>query len=372
MKILHVVSLVDPEGSFGGPLRVAVNQLTALKERGHEVTLAAGARGFGRSVPEVFDGVRLVAFPAFNLVPGTGFAGLASPQLLVWLARHAHEYDMVHVHLARDLISLPAAALLRARRVPYVVQTHGMVDGSARRSAQLLDAVMTRRVLRSAGVVFALTSREVRDLHAVADELEQITVLHNGVPRTELRADPARSREVLFLARIAERKCPHEFVLAAQEVAARVPDATFALVGPEEDALGGVQELLAQNDAGGRIVYEGALEPAETLRRMTRSAVYVLPAVDEPFGMTVFEAMSVGLPTIVRSDCGLSGVVEETGGVVVSDGNFASAMMRLLEDSERRARAGESGRRYVREHADMDSVCRVLAAAYAGNRGGGE
>ena len=31
MKILHVVTLVTPDGSFGGPLRVAVNQVRALQ-----------------------------------------------------------------------------------------------------------------------------------------------------------------------------------------------------------------------------------------------------------------------------------------------------------------------------------------------------
>ena len=46
MRILHVVTLVSPDGAFGGPVRVAENLARELRRRGHDVTVAAAASGF--------------------------------------------------------------------------------------------------------------------------------------------------------------------------------------------------------------------------------------------------------------------------------------------------------------------------------------
>lgn len=366
MKILHVVSLIDPEGSFGGPLRVAVNQLRTLQEQGHDVTLAAGAQGYDGDLPTSVEGVRLRAFPAFSAAPQLGFAGLMSPRLIAWLVRHARDYDIVHVHLARDLVSLPAAQALRALGVPYVLQTHGMIDESSKSLARVLDAVSTRRVLRGAKTVFALTAAEAADLGLVEPRLRDVRVLPNGVPETSLCASPATSQDVLFLARIASRKRPADFVRAAQELAPRWPEATFSLVGPDEDALHEVLDLLSEDDADGRIKYEGALPPERTLERMTQAGIYVLPAHNEPFGMTVIEAMSVGLPAVVRNDCGLRDVVEDVGGAIFdSTADLASAIESLLADPQRRKESGQRGQRYVTQHGGMTAIGRDLAAAYA-------
>ncbi|EKA61952.1 glycosyltransferase [Janibacter hoylei PVAS-1] len=367
MRILHVVSLVDPDGAFGGPLRVAMNQANALRAAGHDVVVAAGARGWEGELPTHFGDDPVTLFPAHQALPGTGFAGLVSPGLLAWLRRWAPTADVVHLHLARDLVTLPAGRLLKALGLPYVAQTHGMIDASDSPLVPPLDAGLTRPVLRGARAVFALTELERSDLEEVVPGLGGITVLHNGVPETSLRADPVGAREVLFLARVAPRKRPAVFVAAAQIAAREHPDVTFTVCGPDEGEGDALRAALATDDADGRITYEGAVAPEATLERMTRAAAYVLPAVEEPYGMTVVEAMSVGLPTVVMSDCGLAGAVAETGGEVVTGLEaqpLADAMSRLLADPQRRATAGAAGVAWVREHVTMESVVERLLDAY--------
>lgn len=368
MRILHVVSLVDPDGAFGGPLRVAMNQAAALREAGHEVVVAAGARGWPGELPTHFGDDPVTLFPAYQALPGTGFAGLVSPGLLAWLRRWAPTADVVHLHLARDLVTLPVGRLLGLLGVPYVAQTHGMIDASDSPLVPPLDAGLTRPVLRRARTVFALTELERADLAEVAPGLRTVEVLHNGVPQTPLRAAAAVSREVLFLARVAPRKRPVVFAKAAQIVSRQHPDATFAICGPDEGEGDPLRSVLATDDAGGRITYEGAVSPEATLERMARSGVYVLPAVEEPYGMTVVEAMSVALPTVVMSDCGLAQAVRETGGEVVTGldaQSLADSISRLLADDARRASAGAAGVEWVREHVTMESVVTRLVDAYS-------
>lgn len=373
MRILHILTLVTPEGSFGGPLRVAVNQLAALREDGHEVLLAAGAKDFDGPLPDEYEGVPVRLFRVHEAVPGTGFAGLAAPSMLPWLARWARSADVVHVHLARDLVTLPAAVALAVLRVPYIVQTHGMVDSSEKRLASLLDALVTRRALRGARAVLALTEREREDLLEVVPTLRSPEILHNGVPETDLRARPGRDdAEVLFLARLHQRKRPLVFVEAAKRLAGEFPNARFSLVGPGEGQEEAVRSALADDDAGGRIRWEGPLEPSRTLGRMAESALHVLPAVNEPFGMTVIEAMTVGLPVVVVDDCGLASAVLGAEGEVCGESveELAASIAALLGDPERRERSGAKGLAFVGENFGMSVVLSRLLRTYSEARGG--
>lgn len=367
MRILQVVTLISPDGAYGGPVRVALNQVRQLRAEGHEAILAAGAKGFDGPLPTDIDGVSVRLFPARQIVPGAGYAGLAAPGLAAFVARHAPRADIVHLHLARDLVQAPAvlAVLARARR-RLVVQTHGMVVPSHHPFAGPLDLTTIRPALRAAGAVLALTEVEAAELRRVEPGLGPVTILPNGLPPQDVRACPAASQEVLFLARLAPRKRPVAFVEAARIVADHVPEATFSIVGPDEGEAAQLEHMLREDDAGGRVFLEGALPPGQTAARMARAGIYVLPAVDEPFGMTVLEAMAVGLPTVVLDDCGLADEVRATEGEVVDQSveRLAAAIIALLHDPDRRARSGKLGVRRVAERHSIAAVTRHLLADY--------
>lgn len=385
MRILHVVTLVSPEGELGGPLRVAVTQLRELQRKGHEVLLAAGARGFEGALPEEYQGVPVKLFPAVQAVPGTGFAGVAAPGMVPWLAARAGRFDAIHLHFARDLVLVPAAAVLLARRIPFAAQTHGMVVPSAKRLAKVLDALVVRRTLRTAQTVFALVPKEQREL-AEVEPRGRYVVLPNGLDLSTPvpSADPASSRDVLFLARMAPRKRPMDFAEAAARLAPEFPEWTFSLVGPDEGEGEAVQEFCGSRpELGGRVRWEGPLAPDLTAVRMAEAAVYVLPAENEPFGMTVIEAQRAGLPAVFRTDCGLAegaraaeaavlyepgrheSGLRESGAHESGAEELAAALRPLLASAELRTAVGRRGREHVHARFGIDRVAERLEAAYA-------
>jgi hypothetical protein len=73
MKVLHVVTLVSPDGAFGGPTRVAVNLCSALRDQGHDAVIAAGVNGFDEP-PASLGGVPVHLFAARRVVPAFGHA----------------------------------------------------------------------------------------------------------------------------------------------------------------------------------------------------------------------------------------------------------------------------------------------------------
>lgn len=370
MRVLSVVTLVNPSGAYGGPVRVAVNQARELLRKGHQVIVAGGCSGFD-SPPTDLEGVPARLFPARVLLPRTGFAGLSSPGLLRWARVAMKSFDVVHVHLARDLVTLPIAALARRGRHHYLVQTHGMIDPSSHPLAKPLDAALTRRVLGGADAVLYLTQTERAGLLKVAPGLESLVELPNGVPEAApaVHADRGESAEVLFMARLAPRKRPTAFIEAATQLTAEFPAARFSLVGPDEGEAPAVKAAIAAaRRASVTISWEGALSPELTLDRMRRASAYVLPAVNEPYPMSVLEAMSVGLPVVLTDTCGLAPLVRRSGAGLVTDGraeSLVTAIRGLLSDPTEARAMGERGRQVVRSELSMDAIGRQLSTLYS-------
>lgn len=367
LKVIHVVTLISPDGAYGGPVRVAVNQVRELLAAGHDVTLATSYLGYDEA-PTEYDGVPVTAFPARRLVPGTGFAGLTAPGLHKWLREAVKTADIVHVHLARDLVTLPAANIARKARTPYVLQTHGMIDHSSNPLAAPLDKVWTVPVLKSAARIFHLTEREFSDVTQVGGEGLHLEHLVNGVPAAE---DPAEGSEsgtsFLYLARLQARKRPQAFVKAAIASADALPDATFDIVGPDEGEGTEVQQLIDQSGRSGAIRMLGGLPPEEVANRMRLADVYVLPSVNEPFPMSVLEAMSLGLPVIVTDTCGLAPSIDEAGAGIVVDAEqdtLDEAVVKLGTDSGLRERLGANALALTRQRYSMQAVAKQLESAY--------
>ncbi len=392
MRIAHVVNVVDDRGSYGGPLRVALNQVDELRRRGHDVTLLAGARGYpSRSRPSSFAGTRITLARGWGVIPGAGFAGSFAPGVTAHLARRARgaddrRYDVVHVHLGRDLTTLPAATALQLLGVPYVVQTHGMIDASRRALSRPLDALMTRRALAGAHEVLVLTDRDERDVAGIlAGRPWRSRRLPNGVALPEVVREPGTEEQprpqVLYFGRLHERKRPLAFVEMAARAHQSGVRADFAMVGADEGELPAVRAAMTALSPDVGVRYEGPMPMGDSSSRLRQASVLVLPSDADTFPMVLLEAMAVRVPVVCMQSCGLAADVVSAGaGLVVPDADpdaAAAAVAELLSDPARAAEMGRAGRRLVADRFSIGAVAQELegtyaaAAAQAGSPAGG-
>ncbi|MEV6308359.1 glycosyltransferase [Streptomyces sp. NPDC051840] len=377
MKILHIVTLHTPDHAFGGPTRVALNLSKAQRAHGDDARVMALGDGFDGALPEEVEGVPVRLFQARHLLPMFEVSGITSGALLRTARRMMRGADLVHVHLMRDLVTLPAALLALAARVPLVVQTHGMVDPTEKRVAQLTDLLGVRTVLRRADAVLHLTEMERIDVNAVAAPvaLTNTVRLVNGVRPQERKParEPGTPPNILFLARVQERKRPEDFVAAMPAVLARHPDARFVLAGPDTGALPGTLALARELGVTGSLDHVGPLGHEEVLAAGRRADVYVLPSIEEPLGVSVLEAMSVGTPAVITRTCGLGPDVADAGAGRVIDSRVgedaanarkvADAVLELLEP-EANDRAGKAAWTLVNEQFTIEAVTRTLRQTY--------
>ncbi len=365
MRIAHVVTFTSADGAFGGPTRVAFGQAKALAELGHEVTVFAGAPA-GEEADTQQDGYRLRTFPVRRLAPFGGFATLWPRGLRAALKSDAADFDVAHIHLARDLATLPAALLLGRLGVPYVTQSHGMIDRSDKMLAGVLDRLATRRALATSRSWLLLTATEEKELAAISAP-QRLTSIRNGIEARDVTSLDGRADTVLFLARLQQRKRPVAFVEMARLLAERLPETSFVLVGPDEGEGDAVTRAIDETGLGDRIRWVGAVPPSQTLAAMSDARVYVLPAVDEVFPMSILESFSAGTPVVTTSSLGIAAECERHGAALITDGSpeeLAEATYRAHQHRETADALRGGGLAYIRSELDVRDVARELVSEY--------
>jgi len=369
MKVLSLVPLVSDEGAFGGPVTVAVNQARELRTRGHEVTLAGGWSGRG-GPPSELAGVPALLRPVWTAVPRSGFVGLVSPPLWSRIRRDMPRFDIAHLHTGRHLLTLVPGLMIR-RRVPFVTQTHGMVMPTPGLQADAFDRLFTRPVLLRAAVNYVLTDDEERGLNAVLMGKGNIRMLPNGIARLETAGECVSSDppDVLYLARLQARKRPVDFVEMADILVRQGVRARFSIVGPDEGQLTTVQDRVRQLGLADVVHYEGALPPDQVESRLRRAAVYVLPSVDEPFPMSLLEAIAVGVPAVCTTSCGIARTLQEWDAAAVAEPGpeqLARVVGPLLQEPRLRSVRVANGHQVIASEFSIGAVAAQLERDYEG------
>jgi len=369
MRILHVVTVVDSDASYGGPLTVAINQCRELRRRGHEAEIVSGWIG-ANPPPSHLEGVPATLIPVRSVVPGSRFAGLFSARLMRWVLRHAGDFDAAHIHLARDLVPLSAALTFWLRGTPYVTQTHGMILPDDRRLAKVLDRLITLPVLRRACTRFVLTDAESEALSRLSHRSLETVRIPNGVDVNEVRRRPEASMDVLFMARLHPRKRVLDFARAAATLIGEGLPATFSVVGPDDGDLSELRDFINTSEGlADRLRYQGALPHDQVHQRLLDASIFVLPSVDEVFPMTLLEALATGTPSICTTSCGIAAeLAAEDAAVVVPPGpeELTAAVRNLILDSSRRDQLSRTAQSTARRYYSMESVGSCLVGAYQG------
>jgi glycosyltransferase involved in cell wall biosynthesis len=207
--------------------------------------------------------------------------------------------------------------------------------------------------LTRANALTAPSASFAHALEAVYGPLPRLRVVHNG---RRTAAEPAAAREHCVIT--AGRLWDEGKNVAVLDRAARDLSAPFYAAGP----------CLGPN--GERVRFAalrplGVLAAEQVRRRIASAAVFVSPALYEPFGLAVLEAAQAGTP-LVLSDIATFRELWDGAAVFVDPHDskaFTAELSRLLDSPVHRARLGALARERARMF-DLAHMAHNLRAVY--------
>jgi len=239
----------------------------------------------------------------------TGYEGQHGVDGRIWEALHVShalarsgEFDLIHNHL--DWLPL---AFAQHSRAPLLTTIHGFSGRG------ILPAYVNARA--SAFVSISDADR--------APELEYEATIHHGIDLNALPLSAAGGEALVAFGRIH----PDKGTAEAIEIA-RLAGRRLVICGIVQDA-SYFREQVEPHIDGDRVRYLGSVGPERRAEVLGSAAVLLHPiGFDEPFGLSVVEAMACGTPVISYPRGSLPEIVDEgtTGWLV--DG-VASAARRV-------------------------------------------
>jgi len=268
--------------------------------------------------------------------------------------------DVIHAHWTfSGIIGAWAKALWR---IPLVITTHGSdINELPERGPQV---ALTRWALRRADRVICVSEALAGKVIELGVPCKRVTVIHNGVDTDKFHPGPPRPRghRLLWVGRLSPEKGLKYLIEALPLVRERVPDVHLTLVGEgsQEEALRSQAEALGVADA---ISFAGPRPHDDIPELMRQADLFVLPSLNEGFGIVLIEAMASGLPIVASDTGGIPEIVEHgRTGVLVPPGesdSLAWAIMEVLRDGARTTEMVEGALAEV--HKRFSSAAQVRA-----------
>ena len=331
MKILQIVTFVSIDSEFGGPSQVALNISKELN-KSNKCAILALSNSKTIQAKKKLSIQELYLFRSFNLFSSFGFAGILNLRVFLKFIGVRKEFDIIHIHLARDLVTLPIAFMCMMLRHPYILQTHGMIDPSNRKLARLLDFLVTKRVMRNSEKILSLSQEEDLDLLSVESEVS----IGRFLNAARKRQSNTREDKVIFVGRLSEDKRPDLLIEAANIFLEEHSHTIFEFVGPDLGLLKKCEEMVSESRFVKNFKFRGPLKNSETVELVSQSTVLVLPSPRDRFPLAVVESLSTGTPVVITHGNGLSELVSHyKAGVVaeLSEKSIAESIETIYENT---------------------------------------
>jgi L-malate glycosyltransferase len=353
LRIAFVMSSFEP----GGTERQMIELLRRLDRRRWEVHLASlrsSGAWFGRAAE---------AAASVAVFPVTSFKDLRTCSQLLRFSRWCRDRDIAVVHTAQlpsNIFGLIGAALggvpVRIGNRRNINPDHSPAEIAAQR------------------VAYACAHKIVANSPAAAERLARehvsrstIAVVPNGIEiNRAVRAAGRRApRRVVMVANLRRVKGHDVLIEAAAQVLARVPDATFDIVGggPLLDSL---REMTRQRGVARAFTFFGHQD--DVAGRLAEADIFTLPSRSEAMPNALLEAMAAGLPVVASAVGGIRQIVADgrTGLLVPPDdpAALASRLLELMQETALAAALGAAARVEVAARYSFEAMVAAFEAVY--------
>jgi len=354
VRILHISSAK----TYGGGEKHFVDLCRGLTTRGHDVFVALRPTNEWQK--------RLNFLPPGNILRVSlrnSFGVLSATRIAEFIREN--NIEIVHAHVARDYI--PASLACRmAKNAEFVLTRHVLFP---------LKSVH-RFTLTNLAKAIAVSKPVEANLQSVFTK-EKVVLVSNGIDVEALEnADREKLRrafrvehnipfDAFLIGTIGELKVlkgQRDFILAANIVAQKHPEARFIIVGKDNSFNQDFRRELK------RLVKIFRMEEKFTWLEWTEDTASLLAALDvfvsashtESFGLAILEAMAIGCAIVATGTEGANELLQtDVSGKLVpikEPVRLAAAIGEFLDDQETRRRLGKNAQARAREKFGLERM----------------
>jgi glycosyltransferase involved in cell wall biosynthesis len=382
LQIIPSVSLV-----YGGPSQMIRGFSKALAEEGIDVTvLTTDSNGdTGQQPLEVplnqpieQDGYTI---RYFRCAPFKRYK--FSIGLLTWLAAHAQEYDVAHIHALFSPVCSVAATLARWQGLPYVLRPLGTLDPTdlekKKALKQLYAAALERANLAGAAALHFTSDQEAKTSKRFGTLTRDI-VMPLGVDPSPVSAtaieSPSPSDQsstaptLLFMSRIAPKKGLDVLIPALLQLHREGIPFRFVLAGSNP------QDPRYEKEIGDRLrtspladctEITGFVTGDQKQKWLQQADVFVLPSYYENFGIAVAEAMAAEIPVVISDQVHIYQDIQtgQAGWVCqCTVESLTQALREALTRQDKRTQRGSRAKQWAMDRYSWRAIARQFAHLY--------
>lgn len=307
MKILHIIPNINAK--MGGSVYAVMNILMLEKNMGIRSTVL--------SIKADEPDPNLLELATVKILPPSFPARLSrSKNANKWLSKNALHYDLAMIHTIWSALPIEASRILNKLQLPFVIWPHGGLDPfdlkKKKYIKKILGHILIRSMLNKSTAIVCTANLEAERLERYGAKAK-LNVLPLPVSGISGLGDRERFREkfslsnddfvLLFLSRIDYKKGLNLLIPAVKKVSATYSNIKLMIAGSDSNDYGkNVRTWIKKYNLEGKVIIPGFLSGQDRDDAFAGSDCFVLPSMNENFGIVVIESLSAGLPVLISDN----------------------------------------------------------------------
>lgn len=358
MRILHVVEGID---SKRGGLPVAMLSIRALEEKlnidSHIISILN--EGDGQEYPDSYH-IFAASFPK---------RFYKSAKAIGWLKENIRYFDVLVIHGFWNFLCIQSAIIALKQGKKYIIWPHGSLDPFDLQKKKVLKILignsLANRILTNAYKLCFTAEQEsvVVETYGATVSKAVLPLPVDSVQFTRPMGQSFRHKHgiepdafvFLFLGRLSYKKGIETIIRATHTLHTTFTNVRIVIAGHDQSDF--ARELKALVDSLGLsdvIYFCGELREADKAAALYDCDCFVLPSLNENFGIAVIEALQHSLPVIISDNVYIASEIARLNGGWVCQANVESllaTMQHILvnkpEYALRRAAAKTAGDHFL-------------------------
>lgn len=263
------------------------------------------------------------------------------------------EFEIVH---ANDWMTAPAGIMLKEKGKKFIFHIHSTEYDRTNNNPRKWVVNIEKLGAEMADLVIANSHRTKKQLvNIYGIDPNKIEVIYNGINLNKFKGSINKTikkpgeKIALFVGRLTIQKGVWHLLQAAKQVLQKDPKVKFVIVGSGPD-MPYLIDTTIKLGIEKNVIFTGKVNEEELIAAYRMCDVFVMPSVNEPFGIVALEALAAEKPLILSKTSGVGEVVAHCFKVDYWDTTLlASRILEIFHYKELKKAMGKNGSTEVKK-----------------------